>query len=62
MPFIELDFPREVLEIGSHGKSGGRYLVRNWDELDTGMVRMEEEMLISLLMDIEELVHQNTTE
>ena len=34
MPFIELDFPREVLEIGSHGKSGGRYLVRNWDELE----------------------------
>tara|TARA_R100001509_G_scaffold28595_1_gene15092 strand:+ start:1331 stop:2443 length:1113 start_codon:yes stop_codon:yes gene_type:complete len=34
MPFIELDFPREVLEIGHNGRNGGRYLVRNWDELE----------------------------
>ena len=34
MPFIELDFPREVLEISSGGKHGGRYLVKNWEELE----------------------------
>ena len=34
MPFIELDFPREVLEISSGGKHGGRYLVENWEELE----------------------------
>ena len=34
MSFIELDFPREVLEISSGGKHGGRYLVKNWGELE----------------------------
>jgi|TARA_R100001198_G_scaffold58132_1_gene33410 hypothetical protein len=32
--FIELDFPREVLEIGSNGQKGGRYCVRDWAELE----------------------------
>ena len=32
--FIQLDFPREVLEMGSDGQSGGRYCVNNWDELE----------------------------
>ena len=30
MAFIPLDFPREVLEIASDGKQGGRYSVKNW--------------------------------
>lgn len=34
MSFIPLDFPREVLEIASNGIQGGRYLVRNWNELE----------------------------
>ena len=34
MGFIELDFPREVLELGSNGKQGGRYSVRNWVDLE----------------------------
>ncbi len=34
MTFIELDFPREVLEISEGGVSGGRWLVNNWDELE----------------------------
>ena len=34
MPFIQLDFPREVLEIGSNGQQGGRYCVKNWNELE----------------------------
>ena len=34
MAFISLDFPREVLEIASDGKQGGRYSVKNWDELE----------------------------
>lgn len=34
MPFIPLDFPREVLELSAHGGHGGRYLVRNWEELE----------------------------
>lgn len=28
------DFPREVLEISADGKHGGRYIVRNWPELE----------------------------
>lgn len=34
MPFIELDFPREVLEISEGGVNGGRWLVHNWDDLE----------------------------
>ena len=34
MGFITLDFPREVLEIASNGKQGGRYCVKNWQELE----------------------------
>tara|TARA_R100000152_G_C6774359_1_gene202086 strand:+ start:758 stop:1852 length:1095 start_codon:yes stop_codon:yes gene_type:complete len=34
MPFVQLDFPREVLEISANQKHGGRYLVRNWGELE----------------------------
>ena len=34
MSFITLDFPREVLEIASNGKQGGRYCVKNWSELE----------------------------
>tara|TARA_R100001510_G_scaffold3027_1_gene2323 strand:+ start:127 stop:1230 length:1104 start_codon:yes stop_codon:yes gene_type:complete len=34
MAFVPLDFPREVLEIGSDGKQGGRYIVRSWTELE----------------------------
>mgnify|MGYP007073288139 FL=1 len=33
MGFVRLDFPREVLEIGSNGAQGGRFIVRSWDEL-----------------------------
>ena len=35
MPFIPLDFPREVLELSAHGGHGGRYLVKNWNELES---------------------------
>lgn len=34
MSFIALDFPREVLEIASNGQQGGRYCVKNWNELE----------------------------
>ena len=34
MAFIDLDFPREVLEIGDNGRNGGRYIVRSWDDLE----------------------------
>ncbi len=34
MPFVELDFPREVLEISEGGVNGGRWLVHNWDDLE----------------------------
>ena len=34
MGFISLDFPREVLEIASDGKQGGRWCVKNWAELE----------------------------
>ena len=34
MGFVRLDFPREVLEIGSNGAQGGRFIVRSWDELE----------------------------
>lgn len=34
MAFIALDFPREVLEIGSSGTHGWRYMVESWDELE----------------------------
>ena len=34
MSFVSLDFPREVLEIGSNGSQGGRFIVRSWDELE----------------------------
>lgn len=34
MAFVPLDFPREVLEIGSNGSQAGRYIVRSWDELE----------------------------
>ena len=30
VPFIDIDFPREVLEIGDNGRNGGRYIVNNW--------------------------------
>ena len=39
MSFITLDFPREVLEIASNGKQGGRYCVimdRDWETLMDG--------------------------
>ena len=32
--FIELDFPREILEMGSQTGRAGRFLVRDWDELE----------------------------
>ncbi len=32
--FIELDFPREIMEIGSQTGRVGRFLVRSWDELE----------------------------
>ena len=34
MSFIALDFPREVLEISAYQKHGGRYIVRNKEELE----------------------------
>lgn len=34
MPFIPLDFPREVLDVGSSGDKGRRWLVNNWGELE----------------------------
>ena len=34
MPFVELDFPREVLEISEGGVNGGRWLVHDWSELE----------------------------
>ena len=34
MGFVRLDFPREVLEIGSNGAQGGRFIVRSWNELE----------------------------
>ena len=34
MPFIKFDFPREVLEVSEGGKHGGRYIVRDYDELE----------------------------
>lgn len=34
VPFITLDFPREVLEISADSVNGGRYMVRNWGELE----------------------------
>lgn len=33
MPFVKFDFPREVLEVSEGGKHGGRYIVRDYDEL-----------------------------
>ena len=34
MPFVPLDFPREVLEISAYNRHGGRRIVRNWEELE----------------------------
>ena len=34
MSFITLDFPREVLEIGSDGQKGYRRLVKDWESLE----------------------------
>ena len=34
MPFVPLDFPREVLEMASNGQQAGRYIVKSWNELE----------------------------
>jgi len=34
MSFIPLDFPREVLDVGSSGDKGRRWLVNDWNELE----------------------------
>jgi len=34
MSFIKFDFPREVLEVSEGGKHGGRYIVRDYGELE----------------------------
>lgn len=34
MSFIKFDFPREILELSSEMLHGGRFIVRNWEELE----------------------------
>jgi hypothetical protein len=35
VPFVPIDYPREVLELSSNGSKGWRRMVKNADELES---------------------------